>query len=191
MNGYSPMKTLSESNQFVFTCPVFQTKTKMAACFALRELVWCGKKPEVRKGCQMCMHAGKCPINNILWEMIRKPGFDPYHSDVPKEGKLQERHIVQIERVVVGEKQIERALDRGDISPVEAKLMRSSNEEARKTASKHIRHAQDFALDEVKTERAPRAAAEKPEKELDATIVAATSGDMTAAVNKAMKEHAA
>lgn len=187
--NYAPKKTLMETNQFVFTCPVFPTKTKIAACFALRELVWRGDKPEVRKGCQMCMRAGKCPINGILWDMIRTPDYDPYHSDVPKEGKLNEKHIAMIERTVVPEKMLERALDKGEISDMEAKLMRASNNEARKTASKGVRNPQEMSLVDVKVERKK---GDKPATEtlIDATILAASTGDMAAAVNNAMKESA-
>lgn len=184
---YTPKKTLMDSNQFIITCPVFNSKTKIAACFTLREHVWRGNKPEVRKGCQMCMRFGKCPVNNIIWDMIRTPGLDPYHSDVPREGRLQEKHIAQIERVVIPERDLERAIERGDISPVEAKLMKASNAAARQTAAKGVRSAQEIQLVDVKIDRSVKAPA-KTEDEVDPSILAATSGDMAAAVNQAMKE---
>lgn len=189
-HNYSPRKTLSESNQFVFTCPIFHTKTKIAACFTLRELVWRGEKPEVRKGCQMCMATNKCPINNILKDMMRTDDLDPYHSDVPKEGKLKDRHIAQIERVTISPKMIERAIGNGTISPVEAKLMQQANDMAKKVASQGVRNASEMSLDEVapKTRTPRQKMLETADEPLDATILAATTGNMAAAVNNAMKE---
>jgi hypothetical protein len=57
---------LSENNQFSFTCPVFNVETKLSVCIKLRDLVWRGSRPDVRKGCQACMSAGKCPAATIL-----------------------------------------------------------------------------------------------------------------------------
>lgn len=192
MTNYQPTKTLDEANQFVFVCPIFETQTKIASCFTLRELVWRGNKPDVRKGCQMCMKHSKCPANNIIWDMIRRPDFDPYHSATPKLGKLQDKHLVQIERVIINEKDIERALDAGRISPAEAQKMTRANQLARNQANKGVRSATDFELVDVRPEPVERRVEKikKDDAEVSATVQAAITGDMTAAVNKAMGEAA-
>lgn len=189
MSKYATMKTLSDDNQFVFECPIFNSQTKIASCFTLREMVWMGKPPEVRKGCQMCMKAGKCPINNIIWDMIRVPGFDPYWSATPKLGKLQEKHIAQIERVLINERDLEKAIDAGRISPAEGSKMSKANQMARNTANKMIRNAAEIALVDVKHE-APERKSGAMVQEVSDTIKAAMSGNMSAAVNKAMEDAA-
>ena len=183
-------KTLSETNQFVFSCPVFNVNTKIAACFELREQVWRGNKLEVRKGCQVCMRTDKCPINHILKDMMRSSDIDPYHSDVMKVGKLQERHLAHIERITVPERTIEAAIERGELGQTEVKLIRQANENAKITAGKKIRNASeiDLVLDDVPTYGRRKKQDDAPaEVALDATIVAATTGDMSSALNEAMK----
>lgn len=189
MSKYEQMKTLSDDNQFVFVCPIFDSQTKISSCMTLREMVWMGKPPEVRKGCQMCMRANKCPMNNIIWDMIRHPGFDPYWSAQPKLGKLQEKHIAQIERVIINEKDLERAIDNGRISPAEAQKMGRANQAARNTANKNVRNAADIALVEVKHAEPERKTGTLV-KEVSDTMKAAISGNMSAAVNAAMEDAA-
>jgi hypothetical protein len=184
-----PAKTLDIENQFSFVCPIFDSQTKISTCFTLRELVWRNENPDVRKGCQMCMKHGKCPINNIVWDMIRKPGFDPYTSKEAKVGKLQERHLVQIERVIIPDKEIEKALDADRILPAEAKKMTAANATARDRSNKPLRKSADFELEDVQTQivtrRSSKVVAET--EEVSATVKAAMSGDMSAAVNAAME----
>lgn len=189
MTKYQNMKTLSDDNQFVFVCPIFDSQTKIASCMTLREMVWMGRPPEVRKGCQMCMHANKCPMNNIIWDMIRKPGFDPYWSATPKLGKLQDKHIAQIERVIINEKDLDRAMDSGRITPAEASKMTKANQMARNTANKTVRNASEIDLVDVKHDEPERKTGTLV-KEVSDTLQAAMSGDMSAAVNKAMGEAA-
>ena len=184
MSKYQSALTLSDDNQFSFICPIFDVQTKMAACMTLRELVWRGEKPAVRKGCQVCMHANKCPVNTIIWDMIRSPGNDPYGSETPKVGKLQERHLAAIERVKVPDKMIERAMEQG-LPPAEVAKIRKSNDMAAKTASKHIRNAQEIALEDVQIDRRKRPPTETV---MAPEISAAITGDMSAAVNAAMEE---
>lgn len=191
MTNYSAKKTLDDDNQFIFTCPIFETDTKMASCMTLREKVWRGDKPDVRKGCQMCMAANKCPVNNIIKDMMRHLDSDPYHAAIPKKGRLQERHLAQIERTIINERDLERAMESGRISPAEHQKMVKANQNARTVANKGVRNAQeiDFKVELDHVEKRSTKV-EKGTEEPSAAVKAAMSGDMSAAVNKAMEEAA-
>lgn len=90
-------------NQFSFVCPIFEVTTKISQCFKLREMFWRGQKPEVRKGCQVCMRAGKCPAAAIV-NKVRTNGRswqDDYASDTPVVGKLRKDVLERIHRPIV------------------------------------------------------------------------------------------
>ncbi|MBD9511656.1 hypothetical protein IB265_33410 [Ensifer sp. ENS10] len=92
-------------NQFSFVCPIFEVTTKISMCFKLRELFWAGAKPDVRKGCQACMRANKCPAAAIVSQR-RQPGRswqDDYASDEPVVGKIRRDILERIHRPMVVE----------------------------------------------------------------------------------------
>ncbi len=97
--------TLDEANQFKFKCPIFGAETKMSSCIKLRNLVWKGRKPEQRKGCQACMSSGKCPAAQIAQKMAmsghrtRQP--DDYGSTTPVLGKLRKDVLERVLPVMV------------------------------------------------------------------------------------------
>ncbi|MGV1754803.1 hypothetical protein [Agrobacterium sp. CG674] len=93
-------------NLFSFVCPIFEVTTKISLCFKLRELHWAGNSPEVRKGCQACMRAGKCPAAAIVskkWPTGRK-WQDEYASDTPVVGKIRKDILERIHRPMVMER---------------------------------------------------------------------------------------
>lgn len=176
MGGYDPKKTLDESNQAQIVCPIFQAETSIAQCFKLRELVWCGQKPPQRQGCQACMKANKCPINNIIWDMIRKPDSDPYWSAQKKVIPLAEHDLDRIARVVVPEK----LLDGYSLSEKEMLMIQRANAAAGSGFIKRQRRAAEEreTIDDV---------VETPSRHSD-EFTAAKTGDMSAAINAMIKE---
>ncbi len=177
MGQYDPKKTLDEANQLHVVCPIFHAETPIAACFKLRELVWCGNAPPQRQGCQACMQANKCPINNIIWGMIRHPDSDPYWSSTKKVVNFRDRDLEQIARVIVPE----RTMTLYNLSDKERAKINEANLAARSGAVGKIRR--DFSTDDGVGFEAPAAAAVE-----DATLAAAKAGDMSAAINAALKE---
>ncbi len=123
--GYESSKTLSPNNKFTFTCPIFGAEVAIAGCFQLRDLVWKGDRPGVRRGCQAAMSASKCPIHHILTDMMRR-GTDPYHSDVPKHGSLEQAHLDHIAPILVREATIMEY----DVVDRARELLREGNEKA-------------------------------------------------------------
>ena len=178
MGAYDPKKTLDEANQLQVVCPIFQAETSIAVCFKLREIVWRGGRPEQRQGCQACMRANKCPINNIIWDMIRKPDIDPYWSATKKVVQFKDHDLEKIARVVVTEKVIEAYA----LSEKELLMIRRANAAAGSGFVKKIRRDSASQMEaEV---------IEAPERE-DVDLSAAQTGDMSAAINAIIKKEAA
>lgn len=169
MGMYDPKRTLDPQNQLHIVCPIFNAETPIAACFTLRELVWCGKPPQVRKGCQVCMRANKCPINNIIWDMVRHPDTDPYWSDQKKVAHFKQHHLDQIARVTVPESLIVSH----ELSDKEVLMIRRANNAAKTGAISRGRPERDAPIEPVVDE---------------ATLTAAKTGDMSAAINAALKD---
>lgn len=170
-------KTLSPENQYKIVCPVFGAETRIAACFELRDRVWRGEKLPVRAGCQVALHASKCPINNIIKRMVQD-GSDPYHSVEPRLGSLDQDDLDRIARVLVPEKAIAERC-----SPAEQKKLLEANENARKgVVIKRTRTKTEAApMSDVPTAApvAPAPARTTP----SAISEAAMTGDMSAAIN--------
>jgi hypothetical protein len=166
-------KTLSPENQFLFTCPVFKVNTKIASCLELRELVWRGEKPAVRFGCQVAMHADKCPVPRIVRKMIRMQD-DPYHSTEAKVGSIQQVILDEIAPVLV----MDRHIDESAATDLEKIALHKCNKAAR--AGEHM----TTKSREYKKPTAPKKAAVAPAPKVsDATITAAATGDLSAALN--------
>jgi hypothetical protein len=165
-------KTLSPENQFTFTCPVFRADTKIASCLALREVVWRGEPVAVRYGCQVAMHADKCPIPRIVRKMARMQD-DPYHSAEPKKGSLHQIILDEIAPVLVNE----RVIDESGATALEKTALHRCNAAAR--AGSHMTTKSRHYVKPAKmADVAPAAPTIS-----DATITAAASGDLSAALN--------
>lgn len=178
--------TLSDKNQFTFTCPVFNVETKMKSCVTLRHLVYQGKRPEVRRGCQACMSAGKCPAAVVVARIaFDTKGITPdeYGADAPTKGKLCVNVLERVSAVIVPDS----ALNNYMVPDAERVLIETSNTRIvqqlatapltagtkRRTASTKFANA------------APPRATSKPVTAPAASGVekAATTGDMSAAIN--------
>lgn len=120
--------TLAEDNAFSFTCPIFNSETRMSSCVKLRELIWKGKQVEKRKGCQACMAAGKCPAAHIVQKIsisgMRNPQPDDYGSLQPVKGKLRKEVLERIRPVMVTSSAIQRCSP----SAAEIELIETANE---------------------------------------------------------------
>lgn len=92
----------SEDNEFQFVCPVFDAKTKMAACSKLLSIYYKGENFDKRRGCQACMSSGKCPVlkmHQSVWQT--KYDTSVYFSRTPTTGKLGQDILDSVARVVV------------------------------------------------------------------------------------------
>jgi hypothetical protein len=171
---YGPCKTLSPENQFRFVCPVFKAETKIASCFAVRDLHARGEGPPTRRGCQVAMTTGKCPVWVILRDM-RRTDEDPYYSDVPKLGTLGDDVLNHIAPIMSPD----RILDRAAISAAELAALRARNDDAVAGVGRTAKQ---------KTKAAAKLKADAPPLEdvvsIEPAITdAAKTGDMTAAIN--------
>jgi hypothetical protein len=165
----SKCKTLAPDNQFRFKCPVFNVETRIAACFKLREEVWRGDQPPVRRGCQCAMRAGKCPINRIL-NAMRRSDRDPYYSAQPKLGSLDSEILDGIAPVLV---RVE-TFDQFALNDAERRHLIDANANATPIGANR------------KTYRAPKrekAASPAAPATTSAAEQAATTGDLSAAIS--------
>ena len=179
-------------NQFQFVCPIFEVTTKISQCFKLRELFWRGEKPEVRRGCQVCMRAGKCPAAAIVSKRypIGKSWQNDYASDTPVVGKLRKDILERIHRPIVADCYYR---EFPDVSPAEREKINGASDRIGKMigaaplpSDDGPSYSRNFA--ESPTPRKARKAAPKPaNKNAETNTVgdAAASGNLAAAINAA------
>jgi hypothetical protein len=172
---------LAPTNQFTFSCPIFQTDVKMRQCVKLVEVTKVNQKLEVRKGCQACIMSGKCPVD-VMSRMISfgNPGVEPddYASDTPVKGKLSFGLLKRIAPVMVPD----RTLNEFGVPDKERDLITSSHASMMKSLPAY--ESADEAA--PKRRRASKSTTEKtPAKAAPATNrinKAAETGDMAAAL---------
>lgn len=201
--------TLSPENQFQFTCPIFNARTKMASCMVLRERVWMGKATEKRRGCQVAMNCGMCPAAEIVSKISYSHGdtvSDDYGSIEPKAGRLHADILERVRNVVP----LNSILDKSQIDANERQLLlttRARIDEQLKTApgrdGKNTSFVSPKKVDaSVTYGSTPVTKRRRDETDLDMTITAtidrrqktipntklnqaAMTGDMAAAINAA------
>lgn len=178
-------------NQFSFECPVFEVTTKIAVCFRLRELVWAGVKPEVRKGCQVCMRAGKCPAAAVIATKYPKGKSwqDDYASDKPVLGKLRKDVLQRIARTLVVESYY-REFPASDAEKLKIETCQTRIEKMLSSAPAPSNYTPNYDKPTISmshSERSrPRRSASKPELVNSNTVnQAAETGDLSAAINAA------
>lgn len=178
---YGPRPTLMSHNEFRFECPIFKATVKIADCFRLRDMVWRGDKPDVRKGCQSCMRASKCPINNIVMDMC-KHDREPYFSAVPVVGKLEQRDLDRIAPIKFLESWIDPLC-----TPKERELILKAHAEAHP-----VTRSAEPDREPARTRRSPvKRVSHEPAGKADAMSTVTSPSDMSAVVNRMMREHAA
>ena len=187
MSGYDASGTLSPNNQFKFVCPVFKVETKIATCFKLRDMVYMGKRPEQRVGCQVCIHTSKCPVPHILNEMVRT-GDDPYYSATEKAGQLHPRHVARIARIQV----LPKYLEAWPVSEKERALLLKANEDAksqsRLTPDTATGRFEDIQEPVRRTRRKKVEAESAPERRSSLADAMARGSNLATAVNRMMEE---
>jgi hypothetical protein len=168
-------KTLQHENQLVINCPVFATKSRIAACFILRDLVWRGDGPtDKRIGCQAAMVCGKCPIDRLVKDMV-KTGKDEYHSTEPKERSFDAELLHSVGKVLITDQMMQRFA----LSSVEQKLLLQHNDDAKNYVDQRVKKTRKISAGvELDAIEAPKVA-----PVASALVSAAQSGDMTAAIN--------
>ena len=128
--------TLAPENEFQFVCPIFNAKTKMAACMVLRERVWMGQPTEKRQGCQAAMNCSMCPAAAIVERIGKRDGTphsDDYGSTEPKIGKIHAQILERVRNTIP----IKAVLDRFTLTANERELLattRARIDEQLKTA---------------------------------------------------------
>lgn len=166
--SFRSFPTFSVNNQFVITCPIFGADTKIAVCLQLREMVWVGKRPTKRRGCQACMSAGKCPMVKMMRRVVLT-GKDPgLYSSEPRKGRLESVVLDQIGPIVV----LESTIDRFEVDGVERRKIVEANDQARHHAPASVKSSEKRVR----------------KSNVMAPSGAAATGDMSAAVNEAMKD---
>ncbi len=160
------------TNQFAFACPIFGAKTKIVHCFEIRDQMFKGKQLDVRRGCQACISASKCPVVHIVKDASMGRDISRYNSNTPVEGKLVPSLLDRIAPVRVMAHQIERY----GVDEVQTKAIFKAN-----TTLASGKHADD--LDDVPVAAKRRSV--KPAEAPDAVVTAAQTGDMSAAITRA------
>lgn len=179
------MITFSPRNQFIFTCPVFDTDVKMALCIRLRDKVYAGQRLDVRRGCQACVASSKCPVSEMLRCFSFSHGrlYDDGHGSVePKKGKLQIHLLERTVNVVVQDVHLRQY----DVPPNERALIASSRPrflEQMKTAPGTRTVSPDEFSDAPKSRKGETAKLAKRTKSRVNINHAAATGDMAAAIN--------
>jgi hypothetical protein len=181
--------TLDESiNQFEFVCPVFNVQTKMRHCTKLRDLVYSGARPDVRKGCQACISASKCPAAEIVRRISYGKGQvpDDYGSRTSVVGKLRKDVLEKIHRVIV----MERTLNEFAVPDAERQLIDGASDRIGKMVGAAPLPSDDgppsrnFAT-ETAAPKKPRKTKPQADNSNNAINEAAATGDLAAAVSAA------
>lgn len=181
--------SLSSQNQFTFTCPIFDAKTKMAHCTTLRELVWAGKRIEKRKGCQAAMKCGKCPAAAMINFFITGTWKDDHHGSLePKEGKLHARILERIARVQIRESVLNEcgvpSAERLLMVDAEARVIAQLKSAPGDTVGSKGKLLEDVDIRRtVSKSNTSKPAATAAAKTTDAKREAARTGDLSAAIN--------
>jgi hypothetical protein len=172
------IKTYSPKNEARIVCPIFGAETRLADCLELEQQVAKGKKPEERRGCQACMMSSKCPTYWIN-RAISRTGEDPYWSAEPKVLPLKGEILDAVQPILVRDDAVNRFAVEGD----ELDAIRAANEAASAGGkSRSSRKGPAVKLAAVQREDA------RPSKPAEdkALVAAAMSGDLSAAVTRAV-----
>lgn len=168
-------KTLATENQLIVNCPVFPTKSRIAACFVLRDLVWRGDgPPDKRAGCQAAMTCGKCPIDRLVKRMVRT-GEDKYHSTEQTVRDFDDELLDATGKVLITDK----TLNSYALSAAEQKYLLQHNEDAKNYVSKATKPSRSLRAQAMELDHVERPAT--PAKTDAAAIVGGS--DMAAAIN--------
>jgi hypothetical protein len=167
---YGPNKTMAPENQFTFKCPVFHAPTRISACWEIRDRYATGERPPVRRGCQVAIECGKCPMTRLMWSMIRSRE-DRHHALDNKVRELDEELLQHIAPILIREE----VMKRYELSPAEISKLRQANAEA------------STGVKVKRSKKTAEASIEEPASAPTPTTKAARSGDMAAALNEELR----
>jgi len=185
MTYYLSLDNDPKNNKFQFVCPIFETKVHMAHCVHLRNIVWCGGRSEIRRGCQACMLSGKCPASEIVRKIsFHKDTPDDYGSATPVLGKIRRDVLEKVAPVIVQEKHMQELR----VSEAERALIMTASERIRKlipSAPEPSNAAPNYSRRApTSSDRAPRSTRRQAAPKPTSTVNnAARTGDMSAAIN--------
>lgn len=178
--------TLSKANQFKFVCPIFGAETRFSACAKLRDIVYVGGRPPVRKGCQACIASSKCPAAEVIRRISFGGGVAPddHCSETPTVGKLRRDVLERIAPVVV----LEATMSKYGVPDGERALINSSRERIEKAIATAPKGEFDYNYSRPTTTRSAskstaKAAKPAPKSSNDNINQAAATGDLAAAVS--------
>lgn len=176
--------SLSRTNQFSFTCPVFNVETKMAACTKLRDIVWAGGKPPVRRGCQAAMRCSMCPAAAMVSLYNYNGNFqnDHHGSLQPKQGKLMTVLLERCAKVIP----IESVVNSHGLSDAEKALLYSTRErfeqQLKTSPGQPSNPTSSFESTTTRKRSAPKPAPTAVNQNI---AEAAATGNLAAAINAA------
>lgn len=99
MSAPAQIKTFRPDNQFSVVCPVFGVTTEIRKCITLRDKQYRGERVDVRRGCQACISASKCPIVRLVKHIDEHS--DVYYSPTPKSGAFSQDLLAAVAPVSV------------------------------------------------------------------------------------------
>ena len=181
-------KTFAPDNQYQIICPLFGATVKVADCNKLHNQWMRGQGPEVRKGCQAAMSCSKCPMIHVIREVDFRSDSDPYHSAEPRVGRLSDFVMKAIAPIIVPQSTLNHRAY-ADMLPRHRELL---VECSGLDGFKKLKGKGDLKLEDLKGPSRTSTRAKSPAvvEAPSATQTSAVTGDLTAALNAAMKEQA-
>lgn len=177
---------LSPTNKMTIQCPIFDASTPVRACVKLQSMVYMGKRPDVRLGCQACISASKCPVDHMVraFAFNRATEEHDLSSVDPVTGKLPASILERVLPVAV----MDHTLTQYRVSEAERLMIKSANERIQqqlvnapraKGSSTRIRRSAEEPVRKRKIANPPAV-----EPAVASTVkTAAESGDLSAAIN--------
>lgn len=168
--------TLAATNQFRFTCPIFEVETRMSHCVQLRNIAYYGGNPApVRRGCQACIKDGKCPASEIVRRIsYGREVSDHYGSSTPVKGPIERGVLERVADVIVTDK----TMDFMGATPGERAKIATASERIRKMVGSAPAKVSNGGARRSTPRKTTAAAAVPP-----SVNSAAATGDLAAAIS--------
>lgn len=176
---------LSTTNKLSFVCPIFDVPTQMRACVRLKEMFMRGERPPMRRGCQACMHSGKCPASEIVrrFSFGRATAEDDLSSETETTGKLPASVLERIAPVAV----LSHTLTTYRVPEAEQALIETARERIEmqlRTAPRSEGKGRPIRASNHDAPRRSKISSPPASPKVSSTVTsAAASGDLSAAIN--------
>lgn len=201
VTNFGPHKTYSAENKFRFNCPIFGAEVALRDCFQLRDEWAKGKHIPVRRGCQACLSASKCPVVPIMRKVQLTEKVICFSTE-DKVSRLDPEILEQVAKVVVPQNMLDRyqpiphaQMERIDrvqgLKGVEA-MAKNVGMDAVELEAVVRGEAPKFTTPApVRVEKPRPIPQERAREQVEApedTSAAAATGDMSAVINAMVKE---